>query len=230
MTSPPLPFHHELGTSRRRKVKHLVLSGLQQQHGIGFHVYESSPKVARDCLHTGVSVAITQCSPCPFSWSPGEKPRGGFSWKEGILLFLLLITGVKSWDAVWRRACGHPAWRFCSISPNVVVVVVGLFWELFCPRLSLCVFLVWAWTRPFRSREEGRAEQPNVVTAVASRGREGPIHLGLAQLGSARGCSWGSMCPLKLMAAVFRGTQGRRNPLGIPPRNSLGLSSSFCCR
>lgn len=49
---PPLPLHHGLRTSRRSKVKYLVLGGLQRQRGIDFSV--SWPTIAWDCLCTGV--------------------------------------------------------------------------------------------------------------------------------------------------------------------------------
>ena len=133
--------------------------------------------------------------------------------------------GIKSWGAVWRLAHGHfavfpPKW-WCDYLGNCAVpgCLSGHFWFGYGPGHF-----------GGERREDGRAEQPNMVTAVAFHRQEGLIRLGLACLGSALGCSWRSTCLLKLTAAVFRGTWGQADPWGIPLRNSLRLSSSFCYR
>lgn len=130
-------------------------------------------------------VAITPCSPRPCPWSPGEKPRGGFSWKERILLFLFSLQGLS--PAVQRG--GEPVviqLGDFALFPPKAVVMVGLFWELCCPRLSLWAFLVWLWTWPLwdRAQREGksRAAQHGHSSGILWARRCHPSGTGTAQV------------------------------------------------
>lgn len=117
---------------------------------------------------------------------------------------------VKSWGTVWKWASGIQCGNFVVFPPQ------WWEWDYFwnCTVSScLSAFQVCCGPGHFvtEHRGEGREEQPNMVTVMASWAQGDATHLGLAQLRSGLGCSWGSMYPLKPMAGAFRGPE--RNPI-----------------
>lgn len=89
--------------SRRRKVKHLLLSGLQQQHGIVFCVYESYSRYSGTASIPAFQPGSHHpMQPSHLSLEPRREAMTWFELEGRDFAVPLLMKGIKSWGGVWR--------------------------------------------------------------------------------------------------------------------------------